>query len=180
MSDIFEPICPVDCESSVPDVEFNECAPNVNAGEVTRIYLAAADADDFTDVTSLAEWTPRLTSNNIKELVVIGEFPEPETNELSISDDRKITSNKAFTLQAEIDETNMTNYAFLRKLECSIKMKMWFQTSAGIMYGGNEGIPASVLGNLVIPKDRNDIERFMLKATWRKKHSPGRSISPLT
>jgi hypothetical protein len=181
MSVVFNPTCPTDCSGSVPDVSFNECSPEVNAGEITHVFLAEADASDFTDVEDLVEWTARLDgiTGDIKQLTVIGDMPEAEVNEIQISDDRTAISNKSFTINFEIDETNDVNYQFLRTLECNTKMKMWFQTAAGKMYGGLEGILATVRGNLVIPRERNDIERFMLKATWRSKFSPSRSTSPL-
>ena len=61
----------------------------------------------------------------------------------------------------EIDETNVTNYNFLLTTECNLKFKMWFDTSDGILYGGNEGIEASILMNLVIPRERTDVVKYM-------------------
>ena len=89
MSILILPTCPDDC-SGLPAVDFDICAPELHYGEVAKVYLAAADADDFTNVEDLAEWTTRLddsataTGDEIRTLTVIGELPEPEQTELTI------------------------------------------------------------------------------------------------
>jgi hypothetical protein len=181
MSQIIDPICPTDCSSSVPDVEFNECAPEINAGEITKLYVGAADADCFDEVTDLAEWTTRLdpATGDLKELTVYGEMPEAEANEQKISGDRFIVSQKNHSLVLDVDETNDTNYEFHRKLECNLYFKIWWETAGGKLYGGNCGVNVTLRSNFMTPKERTEIEKIMLTAKWSKKFSPERTDSPL-
>ena len=183
MSVLLYPTCPESCGGALPAVSFDNCAPAIHYGEVSKLYLANVEADDFTNVELLSEWTARLTADGtdpdaIRELTVIGDLPEAERTEITISGDRTIAGFKNFTLNFEVDETNAINYNFLLTSECNLKFKMWFETSDGILYGGNEGIEASILMNLVIPRERTDVVKYMGQAKWRSQFSPLRSTMP--
>ncbi len=183
MSILILPTCPDDC-TGLPAVSFDVCAPELHYGEVAKLYIAAADADDFTNVEDLAEWTTRLddsatlTGDEIRELIVIGELAEPEQTEITISGDRTAVGFKQFSLAFEVDETNDTNYNFLLTLECNMKMKMWYETADGMLYGGNEGIEATIRVNQVIPRERTELVKFIGTAKWRSQFSPLRCVSP--
>lgn len=183
MSVLIYPVCPDGCESALPAVLFDDCAPEIHYGEVAKIYFANAEAADFTNVELLSEWTTRLSAagtdpDAIRELTVLGDLPEAERTEINISGDRIIAGQKQFTLPFEVDETNVVNYEFLLTAECNLKFKMWFETSDGILYGGNEGILASVLMNLMIPRERTDVVKYMGTAKWKSQYSPLRSTMP--
>ena len=183
MSVLVIPTCPTDC-SGLPAVYFDECAPDVHYGEVVKLYMAAVDAADFTNVELLGEWTTRLSDagvdpDAIRELTVYGELPEAEQTEITISGDRTVVGYKQFTLNFEVDETNDINYNWLMNLECNLKFKIWFETSDGRLYGGNEGIEATVRANLMIPKERTDIVKFIGTAKWKSIFSPLVGDSPM-
>lgn len=184
MSVLINPTCPTDC-STLPAVAFDTCAPELHWGEVTKLYVAAADADDFANVEDLAEWTTRLdqsavaTGNEIRELTVIAELPEPEQAETPVSGDRTAVGVKNFSLNFDIDETNDTNYNFLLTLECNLSFKIWYETSDGMLYGGNEGILATLRANQIIPKERTELVKFVGVARWKSQTSPLRCVSPL-
>lgn len=184
MSVLLYPTCPADCAGALPDPLFNECAPTVGYGEISKIYLAKADADVLTNVEDLAEWITKLAlgiadGNAIRAYTVIGDLPEPEATEVVISGNRTIRGFKKFTLAFEIDEDNDTNYQAHLTFECNTKFKMWFETADGMMFGGNEGIEVSILTNYIIPRGRTEVRKIMGKATWESKKSPLRNISPL-
>lgn len=182
MSVLFLPPCPVTCSGSVSDVSFNECAPETHWGEVSKIYITESDFAGFTDVTDLAEWTANLSDtgdDKIRTLIVIGELPEPETTEVPISGDRIAIGYKTFNLNFAIDETNETNYTFMLMSECGGKYLIWYETSDGILYGGNDGIEVSLRLNQVIPRERTAIVTIVGKATWKSLQSPFRCDSPL-
>lgn len=184
MSVLNYPICPTDCAGTLPAVDFDLCAPEVHYGEITKIYVARADADDFTDVDQLGEWTTRLTQtgtgdDDIRELTVIAELPEPEQSEVSISGDRSVVGFKQFNIDLEIDETNDTNYEFLLTYECDVQTKIWFETADGLLYGGNEGLLGVLRLNNVIPRDRAEVAKFMGTFKWKSQHSPLRCVSPM-
>ena len=181
MSVFIDPICPDGCDGADINVKYDECAPEIHTGEVTKIYLAKANYAGFTggkNVENATDWATELQSN-IKELTVIGDLPAAEVTEIPISGDRIAIGFKQFTLNFDIDETNDVNYQWLRTLECNMKFRLWFETADGLLYGGPEGISASVRADLVIPRDRNDVTTFTGTAKWRSIFSPGRCKSPM-
>lgn len=182
MSVLYVPPCPTDCSGAVGDVSFNECTPELHWGEISKIYIVGSDFAGFTDVSALGEWATNLGDtgdDKIRTLKGIGELPEPEAVEVPYSGDRVAVGYKTFNLAFEIDETNETNYAFLLQSECGGKYLIWFETSDGILYGGNDGIEASVRLNLMVPKERTALVKYLMKATWKSLKSPFRCNSPL-
>ena len=182
MSVLYLPPCPTDCSGAVADVNFNDCTPELHWGEISKIYIVGSDFAGFTDVATLGEWTNNLGDtgdDKIRTLTVIGELPEPEIAEVPYSGDRIAVGYKTFNLPFEIDETNETNYNFLLMSECGGKYLIWFETSDGILYGGNDGIEASVRLNLLIPKERTALKKYMGRATWKSLKSPYRCTSPM-
>jgi len=182
MSVLYLPPCPTTCEGSLQSVSFNECAPETHWGEISKIYVGPADLAPFLDVSALAEWTAKLADtgdDKIRTLIVIGEQPEPEQTEVPISGDRVVTGYKKFIINAEIDETNEINYNFMAMSECGGKYLIWYETSDGILYGGNDGIEASMKMNQVIPKERTGIVKILAKVSWNSKQHPFRCVSPM-
>ena len=182
MSVLYLPPCPTTCSASVADVSFNECAPETHWGEISKLYVTNLDFAGFTDVTDLSEWTANLGDtgdDKIRTIICIGEQPEPEQTEVPISGDRTVVGYKNFILNIEIDETNDTNYNFLCMSECGGKYLLWYETSDGILYGGNEGIEASITMNQVIPREREGIVKIMAKVSWKSIQHPFRCVSPM-
>ena len=58
------PTCPTGC-SDLPVMDFNFCAPEKSFGEISHVFLAALDAECFTDWTSITEWTNRLDNDSL-------------------------------------------------------------------------------------------------------------------
>lgn len=177
-------ICPTDC-SNLPDVSFNECAPELHYGEVTKIYLAKSIAADFSDWTDLAEWTARLVDtggddDSIRTLIVMGDLPASESTEIPLTGDRIAKGFKRWRLAFDIDETNDVNYDVLKYFDCDGSYKMWFETSDGMLYGGNTGHERVyfTLDN-IIPRSREELVKFTGQATWRAKTVAERTISPM-
>lgn len=163
-------------------VDFDDCAPEKHWGEVSHLYIGSLDVPDFLDVSSIIEWNSILSDtedDHIRTMTVIGDLPETEVTEIQMSGDRIAIGYKTFTLNFEVDETNDINYQWHQLLECGGKFKIWFETSDGILYGGNTGIEASVRMNLIIPRERTALVKFMGKASWKSLQSPPRCLSPL-
>jgi hypothetical protein len=184
MSVLLNPTCPSDC-TDLPAIEKNLCAPEYHYGQIKTFYLAAADAADFTNVEDLAEWTTRLsdsdtiTGDEIRELPVIAELPEPEQNEIATSWDRIAVGLKQFSIPFNVDETNDVNYNWLLTLECNLTFKLWYETFDGMLYGGNEGIVVTLRANQVIPLESTDLTKFVGTAKWKSQFSPLRCVSPM-
>lgn len=172
-----KPICPADCDALDIEVLFDECSPEFESGQIERVYVAKANAPDFTDVEDLAEWTARL-GVDIFELKVIGDMPEPESTEIPWVDGEVVNGDKKFTANFRILEVNDTNYQFMRSVQCNTRYKFWFATAGGKMYGGNAGITAQFKGSFMIPEDRADITKLMFVTKWTDSNFPDRSVSP--
>lgn len=184
MSVLLYPTCPTDCSGLLPDPLFDNCAPELQYGEIEWLIIARADAAPFTNIEDLAEWTARqaLANTNadaISIFHVIADLPEPEVSEITISGDRTVRGEKTFTLPFTIDELNDSNYEAHLVIECGNQFLFWFVTADGHIYGGNEGILASMLTNLMIPRERAALVNILGKMTWKNKRSPLRGIYPL-
>lgn len=184
MSNLYLPPCPTECSGSLEAVSFNECAPTIHYGEVSKLYVARADASDFANPQTITEWTARLSDSDvaadkIRTFIGIGEMTAPEKSELPISGGRTIYSPKTFNLLFEVDETNDTNYEFLLSTECNVKYKFWFETSDGMLYGGKTGIEAVINMDAPIPKGREEVAKFMMSMKWKSKNHPLRCTSPM-
>ena len=188
MSIIVLPTCPTTCAAAVGVVDFNECAPEIHYGEIAKIYLFALGVHPW--ATEGAFGTPvgwvGVVDNDldpittmVRELIVIGEMPEPEQTETPISGDRIVTGFKKFVVNFEIDETNEINYNFLLLSECGGKYSALFETADGILYGGMHGIEVSIKLNQVIPRERTGVVKIMGKMSWSSKTHPLRQVSPV-
>ena len=178
------PLCPTDCSQALGEVLFIDCAPAINPSEIQRLFITKGNAAPFTDWKTAAEWTTRInasgtTADAIRELIVIGDKPAPASVSKDISGGRKFVVGKDHTVNFTIDETTDENYEFMRATECGGKYRIWYETKGGYLYGGNEGIPASIVIDAVLNRGADEIETLNGVATWRSKFSPERTKSPI-
>lgn len=184
MSVLLLPPCPTDCTGSLGPVNFNECAPEIHYGEIAKLYVARADAADFTNVGNSTEWSARLsdtvdTADKIRTLIGIGELPEPEQTEQPIAGGITIYSPKTFNLRFEVDQTNDENYEFMLETYCNSKKKVWIEMSDGMLYGGNEGIELVLKGSQPLLKGREEILKIIFTGKWKSPSDMLRTLSPM-
>ena len=176
--------CPVDCENYLPPVDFSLCDPNVDFGEIERIYVTG-QGNGLSDWTDATEWAARLdndTEDNdtlIRTLFVSGDQPPAESNETEISLCRKVYSEKDFTINFDVDETNITNNDFMRLLECGGTFTVWY-AAGQYMYGGTTGVDVQMNMNNNITRGCNELNLITGMAKWKAKHSPEKIVNPLT
>lgn len=180
------PTCPSDCTSALPVINFSDCAPDINLSEIRRIFLAKTIAEAFTDWTEPTEWIARISQDDvesddaIRPFTVIADKPAGDANIYEASDGRDIMISKSNTLNYTIDDVSDENYNFLREgIECGGQFKMWYETQGGKIFGGNEGIRVSVTGDSVLGRGRDEVELIEGTITWKAKHSPERTDSPI-
>lgn len=187
-----KPVCPDDCSSYLANMNFNDCSPEWNEGEVHHVYLYGVGypvvADPKTDPAAfIAEMAARVSNtsaaaNAIRRLTVLGEKPEAETNKIQMSNDREITTFKKHTLSFKVDELSQENNDAMRQMECQNQYLMMFENGQ-LIYGGSDhigdGIPCTVTVNLVIPPDRTALTYWQCQAVWKDKYHPDMCVNPL-
>jgi hypothetical protein len=181
MSNLYLPPCPNSCLGSVAAVDFDLCAPEWHYGEVSKVYIGPTTIPTF-DSTSLAVWNFYLddtVADKIRTLITLGDMPESASTETPMAGGLIAYGLKKFVLNFQIDQTGDINYAFFQMLECPGKRKLWFETSDGMLYGGDEGLLVTIKINQVIPTEKTAPVKFMAVATWDALHSPARFQSPM-
>jgi hypothetical protein len=173
------PTCPQDCSATLPVVSFNDCAPELNAGNITYIYITNV-GNPLTNWLDETEWSARIDNDStdsaaIRRLRVIGSKPAPEKTETVISGDRTYYGKANHTLEIRSDETNAINHEALRDLECGGEYLVWYETIGGLRWGGNEGIQASVKLDEVIPESSGEFINFVGQVKWKSKFTPERT-----
>jgi hypothetical protein len=175
--------CSTSCTDALPEVEFDLCNPDVHFGQISDVFITNI-GNPLIDETDPTEWTNRLgllQSNPAKiiQLYGIGSKPAAESNEIEISKGRKVTGNKNHTVNFKIDEVSDKNYEMMRKFECNKTVLMWYKTFEGKLYGGADGIQASIKFNHVIPENASELETLEGSLTWKAKFHPCRTDYPL-
>lgn len=177
--------CPDDCSGLLPETNFNNCNPTILASEIIRVFWATANAAPFTDWKSETEWIERVSQTDVADpdtirvLTVIGDKPAPTSTPRDISGGRQFTPFKEHTLNVTIDDVTDENYEFMRALECGAIGKVWYETEGGKLYGGNSGIEKARFNLDDILPSGDEIETLQGTVTWRNKHHPERTDSPI-
>lgn len=178
------PICPTDCEDYLPPFDMSLCDPNVDFGQIDRIYITG-NGHGLSDWTDASEWATRLdntTEDNdtlIRTLHVAGDQPAAESAETTISLCRIVYSPKGFTINFDIDETNITNNDAMRLIECNNLFTIWF-AAGQYLYGGTAGIEdVGITMNNVIPRGCDTLNLISGTAKWKSKFHPEKIVNPL-
>ena len=176
--------CPNSCETALPEVKFSKCSPNIVLSEIVRIFVGKQTTQPFNNLKDASEWTQRLsetanTANAIRPLTVIADKPAGSPVVKEISNGRKYNLRKDFTVNIEIDDVSPENYEFMRVTQCGGEYKLWFETAGGRIYGGNEGIDASLVLDNVLGRGKDEIEKITGTASWSDKFSPEMALSPI-
>ena len=171
----------------LPIAKHDFCAPEINFGRIDKIYFASDGASSaFTDFSDLAEWTARLDNvdvadvTKIRFLGVIGNKPLPENTEISYSLGRTTFTTNKHTLAVRVDETHDDNYALVKWLEANKGqvLRVWY-ASAKYLYGGNEGILATLSLNDFIPEGDTELNEFQGSVLWEG-DTPDRTLNILS
>lgn len=176
---------PDNCEElELPVVEADFCTPNINYGQVDEVYIGV-DGNPFTDWNLLTEWNARKDNDDttdatkLRYLHVVGDKPAPEKTELKISKKRKVNTEKKHTINIKVDETGDKNYNLVKWLEENVgaELRVWY--SAGkYLYGGNEGVQATIDLDDVIPESDEELNTFIGAIKFEGGH-PERILNPM-
>lgn len=176
--------CTEDCEFEIPAVSFAECNPEINLSQIAKIYIAQPDAADFSAWDVVTEWTARLSdtatgADSIRPLTVIADKPLPEKTSKTISGNRIIDTDKKHTINFDIDETNATNHDFARGGKCVKRVKFWYETIGGQLFGGNAGIEGTFSIDMSLSRTEGDIILYQGTLKWSSTDLEERTTSPI-
>lgn len=182
-----DPTCVSDCAAEeLPEIESSVCNPTIDLSEVDHIY-ATQIGNPLTLVTDLAEWTGRLDDaagnpdpvpGAIRTIPCIGEYPNPETNEVKISLNRTANGISKHVINFDVDDLTDKMYEFMRSTFCNNTWLVWF-SAGGYIYGGNSGIEARVSMKPAISKGREEPNKLTGTVVWESKFPPERAANPL-
>ena len=182
------PICGTGngCVADLPPVKFDKCNPVVLLSEITRVFIAKVDAIPFTDWTEATEWVTRLSETTItgndyiRPLTVIGDKPAPTPTTKEISGGRTKTINKVHVLNITIDDVSPENHELVRQIECGNgRFRMWYETSGGLLFGGNEGIEVDITLDMTLARGVDEHMVYNGTATWKNRFTEERTVSPI-
>lgn len=169
---------------ALPVVKADFCAPNLNFGEISLIYLGN-EGNPFLDWEDLAEWNTRLDNVDAVDLASIrfihvqGEKGATEKNKIEYSQNRSVYTEPKHTISITIDETGDENYALIRWLEDNAgqQLRLWYQAGK-YLYGGNSGLPVVLTLDDIIPLSDEELNTFQGTAEFEGKH-PERIVNPM-
>lgn len=179
------PTCPTDCTSALPPVGFDDCNPEVNLSEIVRIFVGKSTSSAFTTPATATEWTTRVSEtsvtgdNYLRPLTVIGDKPAPTPVTKELSNGRTKVIRKDHVINFTIDDTNTVNHEFLRTVECGGRYRIWYETAAGLMYGGSTGILVNMNLDMILNRGADEHQVMNGTLTWKSKFTEERFISPI-
>lgn len=175
----------MDCENvNLPAVTADFCAPNLNFGQVNKIYLGY-EGQPFVDWSDLDEWVLRLDNATladetlVRSLHVVGDKPAAEKTKIEFSQGRSTYTTPKHLINVKVDETDALNYALIQWLEANQGqvIRVWYQAGK-YLYGGAAGVPATFVLNDVIPESDEELNIFQGVISWEDLH-PARITNPM-
>lgn len=168
--------CPTDCTSDLPEVDFNECSPQLLDGEITELLVANGD-QPFANINDPAEHSARVNNagvgaSAVRKLLMIGSFTSDFGTERPIPGGRISYGKNTYTLNGKIYDNNQTNYDFIRSTACNSQFLVWPITSNGIILGGNNGISVVLKGKGDIPESRDDFWTLEIQGKYTATRMP--------
>lgn len=157
------------------------------------MFMFTRNGDGLTDFASDTEWATRINNAStgtdalpvsgdadIRQLYGIGSLSAPDRPEVEISRKRKVYGEPEFTLTFAVDDTGDVNWNdFMGGLPTGGQVySVWFGTEDRI-FGGNDGITATVIANPEIPESAEELQKIILTVTW-KGTIPEVADNPLT
>lgn len=177
--------CPTDCSGALPVVSFSKCAPDARISEITHLLVGKGDAAAFTDWTDATEWAARLSQSvigdKIRTLTVRANKPATTKTEQTMTNNRKVVTNRHHVINFTVDEMNDSNYDFFRTTQCGIILfRIWYiNNNTKDIYGGNPGIYAALFGEPVYDEGTGVLQKFVGTLEWDSMQDPPRAVNPI-
>lgn len=190
----------IDCDLfDLPKAHVSNCPANYGAleSEICDIWLTVykdgyqvpagdptpAPATDWLDPANYSN----ATVDEIVHLVVIGDKPLPEFNDITVAKRWVIPSFTRHSLNFDVsdfafqpgddavteDQCKMLNYEFIRALQQRPTLVLWFRTISGIMFGGPAGIVCDVTSaGTILGRGEGTLMTGSVVLTWESACDP--------
>ena len=163
------------CSTVLPPTSSDICDVNSFYGELNQLYFTRL-GDSFTDWTDNAEWLTRLSNSTVlpalptlapvRSLFGIGSIAAPERPTIVASRRRTIYGVPVYTVTFNVEDTSDTNMAMVGLLPASGQIfAVWLGTEERL-FGGADGITATLIADPIIPESKDDIMRIQVTLTF--------------
>lgn len=175
---------PVCSGETLGEVDFDHCDPETHSSEIQRIFLRQVNSTDFTDWTLPEEWNTRVSETStdpdaIRALTVTGDKPAPNAPKRNISGGRTIVPRKEHTINFTVDEATVANHQFFSDLKGGKRYKANYETAGGRMFGGNQGIPVEVMGDMILARGQGELQVYVGTLFWVSAETEDMCTSPI-
>lgn len=165
------------CNTVLPEVSADYCAPKVNYARINRIFFTRVGDALTAFPPTLAAWTARLSNTTalpaagtlapIRQLNVIGSLDKGSVSEIDISLSRKINSKPDQTIQYAVDDTSDTNYNFMQEISEAGGgvYACWFE-AGGKLFGGAAGFTATLSADYEIGNSDKELQKITGTLKW--------------
>lgn len=185
-------ICPENCGDFVmPNFNSGDCVDDyeIELSEIKRILITTPSPTDSNlavgapaDWTNKAQWASAIDNTavgKIRSIYGIGSEDEGSDKVITIHDNIQKIVSTIKTVLFKILNRNSENYAAANKFSCGATVRFWYETRGGYLYGGPQGIKATVSK----PKDpknegADSIAQLILPLVYESSCLPLRIVSP--
>jgi hypothetical protein len=142
-----------DCSApALPAPDFADCpeAYVAHEGEIAKVFVTAAEWNDTTmmyeALAKPADWTMSTNYDvaDIATLIGFGDKPLAEALTTPLPYNRVKTHDRRHTLNFDVTDLSLDNYVFLRAVQGTQLVFIWYATVDGYVFGGADGICARV------------------------------------
>jgi hypothetical protein len=163
------PVCP--SEEDMPEVDFDFCEPEAKLSEIKRVLFSTISGGEFEDWSNADEWNFRMSYTSedrraIRAITCIADKPQPNSIKKQLSNDRRKITSKTHTINVTVDESTQANHEFIKTLKKGKKLRVWYETMGGRMFGGNSGIIATVFGDMILNRGQGEIQLYQIEVIW--------------
>lgn len=166
------------CTIAPPALPDTTCAPAVEDGEITAIYISDVPLSAASD---LASPTQAGGAGNVVKLKCTGSLNEAEGGEQVVEGGVTVfTAKKVRSISAQVYDQSDTTYNAMRTLECNKPVYVWYEVGSHV-YGGEEnfidGISTVIRSNQV-SDGVDSFLRWEVSFSWRAQFAPTRVVTP--
>ena len=162
-----------------PSLSGNTCAPAVQDGEVTDIFITDTA---ITAVGDLSSYDNTGGTGVVIRLKVTGELAEPEQgSQIAEGGVTIYNPNKVRTVNFEFYDDSSENYAAVRQFECGKPVIIYYKMGSYI-YGGSvdfvDGVE-TVLRINQVGEGQGSFAKYIGTFSWAHQYAPNREVSPI-